>query len=121
MHVRRWVIFAAVLMAAVLPAGANSTSSVSQELLAGTDNQMSDSGQGGLLFRDTIRDEWRSSTGIPTSHWDSASSAEIPRDQERVAILPEPGSGILLLIGVGVLALTYSRRAGFAHSPYQRN
>jgi hypothetical protein len=119
MHVQRWVIFAAVFVTTVLPAGANSTGSVPHELLAGTNNQMSARGQGGLLFRDTIRDEWRNSTGIPTAHWDSASSAEIPSNQERVAILPEPGSGILLLIGV--LALTYSRRGGFAHSPNESN
>jgi hypothetical protein len=122
MHVKRWVIFAAVFVAAVLPVYGNSTGTVSSELLAGTNNETSDRGQaakGALLFRDTINDDWQNRTGIPTAHWDTASSSEIPGDQERVATLPEPGSGILLLIGL--LALIYSRLDGFADKNYRQS
>jgi hypothetical protein len=114
MHVKRWVVFAAVFVGTVLPVYANSTSSASPKFLAGTNNQTSDPGQaakGALLFRDTIRDGWRNRTGIPSAHWDTSSSSEIPGDQERLVTLPEPGSGILLLIGVSALI---SRRSGFA-------
>jgi hypothetical protein len=115
MHVKRWGVFAAVFVGTVLPVYANSTGSGSPKFLAGTNNQTSDRGQaakGALLFRDTIRDGWRNRTGIPTAHWDTASSSEIPGDQERAAILPEPDSGILLLIGLSVFIC--SRRGGFA-------
>lgn len=109
---KRWVVFAAVFVAAVLPVYGNSSGSVSPERLAGFSNG-GQAAKGALLFRDTIKDDWRNRTGIQTAHWDTASSNEIPGEQERIATLPEPGSGILLLIGLS--ALTYSCRGGFAH------
>lgn len=113
MQVTSWVAFAA-LMAASLPAYGNSSVSLSQDLLTVPGSEVADSGyatssEAGLLFRNTVQDEQPNRTGMPPARWGSPSGNETPREQERIATLPEPGSGFLL--GIGLAALIYLRRA----------
>ncbi|MHB8217968.1 MAG: hypothetical protein ACYDDS_17995 [Candidatus Sulfotelmatobacter sp.] len=114
MYVKKWVIFAALFLAACLPAYGNSSASVPQDLLTrpadGVTSAPTLKLDGCLLFHSTLQDVWRNNNGMPTARWDSSSPTEIPREHERIATLPEPGSGVLLVIGL--LALLYLDRAG---------
>ena len=115
MYVKKWVTFAALLVAACLPAYGNSSASVPQDLLTRPEDTVIGSApalklEGRLLFRSTLQDAWRNSTGMPTARWDGSPPTEIPRQQERIATLPEPRSGVLLVIGL--IALLYLGRTG---------
>jgi hypothetical protein len=46
---------------------------------------------------------------MPLARLGNSSLDEIPQGQEHIAALPEPGSGFLL--GIGLAALIYLRRA----------
>lgn len=110
MQAKSWVAFVAV-MAASLPAYGNSNASISRDLLTvpGSEIRRQDtSSEAGLLFRNAVEDEQANSTGMQPARWGSSIN-ETPREQERIAILPEPGSGFLL--GIGLAALIYLRRS----------
>jgi len=115
MYVKRWVAFVAIFVAACLPAYGNNSGSAPQDLLARPDDTVFGSApalklDGCVLFRSTLQDAWRNSTGMPTARWDGSEPTEIPREQGRIATLPEPGSGVLLVIGLA--GLLYLGRTG---------
>lgn len=108
MYVKTWVAFVAIFVAACLPAYGNSSASVPQDLLTRPDDTVIGSAptpklEGCLLFRSTLQGAWGNNNGMPTARWDASPPTEIPREHERIAILPEPGSGVLLVIGLVVL------------------
>jgi hypothetical protein len=60
-----------------------------------------------LLFRNTL-DVSGKGNEILMAKWERSRQTEIK--QERIAILPEPGSGVLLAIGLFVLVYYYLGR-----------
>ena len=69
MYVKRWVAFAALLVAACLPAYGNSSASVPQDLLTRPGDTVIGSApalhlEGCVLFRSTLHDTRRNSTGM---------------------------------------------------------
>ena len=108
MHVK-WLIGFVTMVAATLPALGTSSTSISQALqtsssdIAFMANQPAAERDGSLLFRNTL-DVSEKSNGILMAKWEVSRQTEI-KDQERIAILPEPGSGILL--SIGLIALVY--------------
>jgi len=108
MHVK-WLIGFVTMVAATLPALGTSSTSISQALqtsssdIAFIADQSAAERDGSLLFRNTL-DVSEKSNGILMAKWEVSRQTEI-KDQERIAILPEPGSGILL--SIGLIALVY--------------
>jgi hypothetical protein len=108
MYVKKWVAFASMLAAASLPAYGNSSISItSQPDSTFTEDGPAAKSGGCLLFRSTLHAVSADSNGFPMAKWDSSRPTEI-KDQERTATLPEPGSGVLLTLGL--LALFYLAR-----------
>jgi len=108
MCVKKWVAFASMLAAASLPAYGNSSTFIpSQPHSAFTEDGPSAKSGGCLLFRNTLDAVSAESNGVPMARWDSLRPTEI-KDQERTATLPEPGSAVLLTLGL--LALFYLGR-----------
>jgi hypothetical protein len=108
MYVKRWVVFVAMTVVASLPAYGNSSISISQTLdaspadIAFIADQSPATRQESLLFRNTL-DVSAKGNEILMARWERSRQTEI--NQERIAILPEPGSGVLLTIGL--FALVY--------------
>src|SRR5258708_39008649 len=103
MYVKKWVVFASMLAAASLPAYGNSSTSIpSYPDSAFTGDGPAAKSGGCLLFRSTLEALSAESNGIPMAKWDSSRPTEI-KNQERTAILPEPGSGVLLTLGLFAL------------------
>ena len=114
MFAKKWVALSSLIVAASLPSFANSSASEldSHLLLAPSSEIAFTTGsvnfKDGLLFHNTLQDVTSSNNGALTANWMSSQPAEI-KNQERTATLPEPGSGVLLCIGL--LALLYRVRA----------
>jgi hypothetical protein len=108
MYVKRWVVFVAMTVVASLPAYGNSSISISQTLdaspsdIAFIADQSPAKREESLLFRNTL-DVSAKGNEILMATWERSRQTEI--NQERIAILPEPGSGVLLTIGL--FALVY--------------
>jgi len=108
MYVKKWVAFASMLAAASFPAYGNSSTSIpSYPDSAFTEDGPAAESGGCLLFRNTLEAVPADSDGVPMAKWDSSRQTEI-KDQERTATLPEPGSAVLLTLGL--LALFYLGR-----------
>jgi hypothetical protein len=94
MYVKRWVVFVAMTVAASLPAYGNSSTSISQTLdtspsdIAFVADQAPAKREESLLFRNTL-DVSAKGNEILMATWESSRQTEI--NQERIAILPEPG------------------------------
>jgi hypothetical protein len=108
MYVKRWVVFVAMTVASSLPAYGNSSTSISQTLdtspseIAFIADQSPAKREKSLLFRNAL-DVSAKGNEILMATWESSRQTEI--NQESIAILPEPGSGVLLTIGL--FALVY--------------
>ena len=114
MSAKKWVALASLIVAVSLPSFANSSASEldSHLLLAPSSDIAVTPGpvnfKDGLLFHNTLQDVTTSNNGALTANWMSSQPAEL-KNEERTATLPEPGSGVLLCIGL--LALLYRVRA----------
>ena len=108
MYVKRWVVLVAMIVAVCLPAYGNSSTSIFQTLNTSPSDSAFIADQSpakreeSLLFRNTL-DVSGKGNEILMATWERSRQTEIK--QERIAILPEPGSGVLLTIGL--FALVY--------------
>jgi hypothetical protein len=119
MYVKKWVIFASMMVAASLPAYGNSSTPVSQDLLptraASTmiGERLPMKTEASFVFRNTLQDVRGKGSGL-LAPWDTSRPTEIPREQERSATLPETNTGILFVIGLLTLGSLAGMRS-FAH------
>lgn len=120
MYVKKWVAFASMIAAASLPAYGNSAASMSQDPVrsgpktAVFSSQPAIRSEGCLLFRSTLQDAPRNSSELVMARGQGSRSTEPPLEQERTALLPEPGTGVLLSIGTLAL-ICLGRRKTLIH------
>ena len=104
MYVKKWVAFASMMVAASLPAYGNSCTPVSHDLLITRADStligdwLPMKTEASFVFRNTLQDVPGKGSGL-LAPWDTSRPTEIPREQERIASLPETNTGILFMIG----------------------
>src|ERR1700720_3530483 len=105
MYVKKWVAFASMMVAASLPAYGNSSTPVSQDfLITRADSTVIADRQpmkteASIVFHSTLQDVRGKGSGL-LAPWDTSRPTGIPREQERIASLPETNTGILFVIGL---------------------
>lgn len=105
MYVKKSLVIVWLMVAAGLPAYGNSGASVSQDLLTSPENIVIDSQpavtcEECLLFRSTLQNAPRNGMESPMSYSQGPRPTEMHTVQDRITSLPEPGTGILLSIGL---------------------
>lgn len=115
---KRWIAFAAILTA-TLPAFGNNSPSIPRDFLKAPDSAViggTQGDEGGVMFSNALQNPRWNRSGMSATRWDGSMPAETLKDKdpERIASVPEPGSGLLLLIGLGVvLSCGCGRHYGF--------
>jgi hypothetical protein len=123
---QRWIAFAAIITS-TLPTFANSHRSTPQDFFKAPDNAViadTRGEDGGVFFSNTLQNPGWNLSGMPARRWNGSllagtlKDADIDTDtdkaQDRIASVPEPGSGLLFLTGLGVvLSCGCGRHYGF--------
>ena len=115
MSLKRLILFLSMIVAVSLPACANSATPMSEDLgtYSSTGTRAYEGMQGplaaGLAYQSALHED--SSGARPlTAHWDSSRPTEALVEQERTATLPEPESGVLLVVGLVAIAFLMRKR-----------
>ena len=119
MSPKKWVVFAFLMLGASLPVFANSSFSDSPGLIASSSESVgapsATNFAGRSLFRNALQDGSSGNNGIVMANWMSSQPAEV-KNQERTATLPEPGSGVLLCLGLlALVSLSGTRLLAHEH------
>jgi hypothetical protein len=84
----------------------------SQAVTADTGKPLAMTSQECIVFHSALGSTSTQRNGVLSSAWSASAQVEPPIAQEKIASLPEPGTGVLLTLGfVAVLPLAGRRRA----------
>ena len=127
MSFKGYAFLAGIIVAVSLPASGNSPVSLDRQLPMAFQAGTADLGrpsamksQECIVFRSALQSVSTEPNGILSSARNVSRQVEPPTGQEKIASLPEPGSGVLLTLGlVAVLPLAGRRRTSRLRKAWQ--
>jgi len=127
MSFKGYAFLAGIIVAVSLPASGNSPVSLDRQLPMAFQAGTADMGrpsamtsQECIVFRSALQSVSTEPNGILSSARNVSRQVEPPTGQEKIASLPEPGSGVLLTLGlVAVLPLAGRRRTSRLRKAWQ--